>query len=1105
MSRFEHPQYKIEREIGLGTMGVVYRAIDRLNQQAVAIKCLRPNAQFNATEVRQALAHEFEVMASINHPYILRVHDYGFFTPKEPYLVLDYLPDVEHIVLASQEQSWRDQLEFAIQLLEALAYLHRRGILHHDLKPANVLVSEGRIQVSDFGLSTVIEDDVSKPKGGTIAYMAPEVLLKQAHTQQSELYSAGLIMYEMLSGTYPFRRSPLITMVSDILSKEPDFLALGLPRTIAAILQKLVYRDPLERYQTARGAIDDLQDALEIAPQLANVSLIRESYLQAAAFVGRTSEMAQLHQAFTDVQQRPSQLWLIGGESGVGKSRMVDEFRIQVVAQGGQVLRGQAISGGGLPYQLWREPVRHLLLSQTVTDLQASVLKEIIPDIDDILGRFIFKVPPLEGKAHLQRLIFNIVDLLRSREEPLVLIMEDLHWSQESLEVIKHVLKIRDQLPSVLMIGTYRDDEQPDLPEILTGSYSLTIGRLQPDEVEQLSVSILGDAGAEPELIANLYKETEGNTFFLIEVIRTWAEELGHLSRVGKASITSRKILTEGMYRLLQRRIQKLTESDQELLLFAAVAGRHLDLDIIATRVARPELFTWLKKASDVAILEFVAGNWRFSHDKIRDSVILDLEKGDKRKLHQQVAEAIEVVHPEDESYYAVLLEHWHQAGIFSKEIQYLIPVVERMVDISDYARARNLLERSPEFLTQAGPHQVPLLILLARANANLADLIPARVIANQALTLAEETSDLESCGFIHHILGQIAWLEGDAEKALVHQQKSLLFYKGHKGSVGLVLCLCMLAVNLTDMGELDTAETYLLQSLETAQEIGALTQLSAIYINLSYVQRSKGDYEGAKRALQQSLANSNEMDYATAAAFATASLAYILYLQGRYKQAEEVSLQCLTTCQRIGYQIGEAYAFAHLGRIYTALAEYEKAGDHLLKALNIQEDLKLVNDAAQTQVAIGTLYRSQDKLDLALHRYYRAIKQFRKSNQRILLTNALIALGFLQIEQRDPAGQASLYEALTIADEHQLTPGILGALLGFARLHLQQKQLNEASDLIRHVQEAHSFQDAMIERQLDALRECLVVQGYTSARDRSDRENIEMLVQRCLSTFAPT
>ncbi len=159
--------------------------------------------------------------------------------------------------------------------------------------------------------------------------------------------------------------------------------------------------------------------------------------------------------------------WLVGGESGVGKSRLLDELRAMALVQGALVLRGQAVSGGRRGYQVWLEVLRWLALLSDLTETEASVLKPLVPDIATLIGHAVADPPELDAQSAQVRLLSTVTDLFRRQEQPLVLILEDLHWAgDEDLALIGWLNRAIAERP-ILVIGSYRDDEKPALSKSL--------------------------------------------------------------------------------------------------------------------------------------------------------------------------------------------------------------------------------------------------------------------------------------------------------------------------------------------------------------------------------------------------------------------------------------------------------------------------------------------------------------------------------------------------------------------------------------------------------------------------------------------------------------
>src|SRR5262249_21886379 len=222
-------RYRLVDQIGQGGMGSVYRATDRLTGQTVALKRVtaptdqlvfasRTDASF---DLRLSLAHEFRTLASLRHPNIISVLDYGFDDQRQPYFTMDILEDARTILDTGRTKPFDVQIDLITQMLQALAYLHRRGILHRDLKPGNVLVEGGRVKVLDFGLA-ISRKESGGTTSGTIAYMAPEVLDGKLATEKADLYASGVIAYELLAWKHPFHTENLIGLIDEIQKAIPD-------------------------------------------------------------------------------------------------------------------------------------------------------------------------------------------------------------------------------------------------------------------------------------------------------------------------------------------------------------------------------------------------------------------------------------------------------------------------------------------------------------------------------------------------------------------------------------------------------------------------------------------------------------------------------------------------------------------------------------------------------------------------------------------------------------------------------------------------------------------------------------------------------------------
>ncbi|MCY1019766.1 serine/threonine-protein kinase PknK [Pyxidicoccus sp. MSG2] len=806
-------RYQILRCLGRGGFGTVYLARDRFGG-LVALKRLHasrcdafaagfpesgppPKHNYRTT---LALAHEFEVLASLRHPNIISVLDYGFDGPW-PYLVLEFLCGAQTFTQAGRGQSRAVQVGMLVQMLQALLYLHRRGILHRDLKPANILVVDGQVKLLDFGLAVGLEQRVRARSSGTPGYLAPEVLCGDSPSELSDLYAVGVLAYELFVGSHPrAHRSPrpslaegspaawmygaekldeydgadsigssLAWIVDGMLvgmRKPADCKVIDMPEELEPVLAQLLGKllDPLpcRRFQSADLAIGALCEATGQVLPVETVAT-RESFLQAARFVGREEELALLGDALDSAERdEHGGAWLVAGESGVGKSRLLDELRVRALARGTTVLRGQAVSTGGLPYHAWLPVLRLLTCLTELEDWEASVLKPLVPDISELLRRPVADPAHLSSEASHQRLLLAVEDIFIRLPQPAVVILEDLQWADSStLSLLTRLAKLTPGA-RLLLLGCYRDDERPRLSEALPGFQVLKLPRLSSAEIASLSESMMGSPGREQRVLCLLERETEGNPFFLIEVIRSLAEESGRLDRIGQGALPARAYVG-GMRAIIERRLGKVPPGAREPLRLAAILGRDIHEELLRAVHPGLDVTDWLVECADAAVLEVAGNRWRFAHDKLREGLLDSLSPEVARALHREAARAIEAVHPDEAGWMVALAHHWGQAGDAAREAHYSERAGEQAMSvyacceaIPHFERALSYARTRPDAATWA----VHLEGRLAQALYLLGDMERCRAHVERALrTLGHSPLrrlDGSTLGVLHQVLGRL-------------------------------------------------------------------------------------------------------------------------------------------------------------------------------------------------------------------------------------------------------------------------------------------------------------------------------------------------------------
>jgi tetratricopeptide (TPR) repeat protein len=574
-----------------------------------------------------------------------------------------------------------------------------------------------------------------------------------------------MVAYELLTGSYPFGESDSVTLAARIVNTELPRPSDPIDARLRPILQRLLAKDPARRFADAAEVIVALGAALQQPIPVETVAT-RESFLQTAPLIGRDVELATLLDALSEARRGTGSAWLIGGESGVGKSRLLDELRVKALVHGVAVVRGQAVNQGGGPYHAWRDVISQCVLRIDVSDADAEVLKAVVPDIGALLGRPIGDPPPVDAEATQSRLLLTVEEVVRMQPGCVLMILEDLQWAgSESLKMMTWLAHTTGHLP-LLLVGSFRTDEAPALATAVTGAQLLVVKRLDTDHVAALSESMIGSAGLRPEVLALLARETEGIPFFVVEVMRALAESCGDLRRIGDAPLPER-VISGGMQRILRGRLGQISTGAMTALKTAAVIGRHIDPPLLSALHPRLSIEEWGYECARAAVLELRDQRWRFAHDKLREQLLEDLSATSRRALHRRVAEAIEAEYGSRADYITALAHHWRQAGEPTHEAKYAYEAGALALQggacreaIEQLARALEILRVDPRAAAPAaGTGRTRVRPRLRDLNAHVDPESPAFRLGMIEGALGEA----------YYRLGDLAQCRAHAERALHH------------------------------------------------------------------------------------------------------------------------------------------------------------------------------------------------------------------------------------------------------------------------------------------------------------------------------------------------
>lgn len=736
MSKTINRRYMLHIPVGSGPMATVYQAQDKLSGRTLALKYfglpierLRVNDSPGALTKLQ-LVHAMRMLSSLRHPALIGVGDYGFDHADGTdhlYYTSDLLTDVRPLLATGRDQSLEDKLRLIVPVLHVLIYLHRRNVLHRNLKAENIFSDGRQTYVTDAGLSLALaSENHDRLPVAVLAHLAPELLAGRSASVASDLYAFGLLLYELLAGRFPYQRNNATELLTNIRYFMPDVNALGLQPTLAHVISRLLSKDASDRYPTA---LETLQ-ALESASGLSLMTVgdnTRDAYLRSSRMVGRDGEFEQLSNALKNALTGSGSSWLLTGDSGLGKTRLVEEISLQAQADDALILRGGALQTAGPPYVLWRNIARWLALDETLTAPQQAALRLLASE-------------PLAGdEPQTDQALSNafLAALTKATQETaIVIVLEDLQWvNSECLDLLEQVSALATST-RLLVLTTARTDLAPNLAARLNNSTELALRKLSVRYISELTQQLLGPAGELPIVNALLYRETEGNAFFLLEVMRTLAEQVGDLGMIGIKTLPD-QLFVGGIAEAVERRLDRVPEAYHRVLALMALAGDSVDLALLRDLSEGLDPEKVLYEAHEAAVLDMHDDQWAFSHDRIWQGAANRVEDADRRSWHARIAASMATHHSTDTSYAAALAWHYGLAGDQEQERVY----VAQAADLSHRSDALNdAIEQYERLLALTPQPEQRAAILVALATCYERAGIEGRALAllNEARSLAQ-------------------------------------------------------------------------------------------------------------------------------------------------------------------------------------------------------------------------------------------------------------------------------------------------------------------------------------------------------------------------------
>ncbi|GAX35230.1 trifunctional serine/threonine-protein kinase/ATP-binding protein/sensor histidine kinase [Nodularia sp. NIES-3585] len=644
--------YRITEAIYSGSKTLVYRGIREQDQKPVILKLMR-NEYPTFAEIAQ-FRNQYTITQNLDIPgvvkphslenyrngYILVMEDFGGISLKD---WQRKKPEIEknHVSLS-------EFFHIAIEVSSSLEALHHHRIIHKDIKPANIIIqpTTNEIKIIDFSLATLLPKEIqviTNPSvlEGTLAYISPEQTgrMNRGIDYRTDFYSLGVTFFELLTGQLPFSSTDSIELVYSHIAKEPpkaSQINSNIPPTLSDIISKLMAKNAEDRYQSAYGLKHDLEicrNQWEEKEEITNFELgsrdISNCFIIPEKLYGRQREVETLLASFTRVTQGTTEMILVTGFSGIGKTAIVNEIHKPIVRQRSYFIKGkfdqfqndiplsglvqafrdlidQLISENDSQIQEWKDKILAALGNH------GQVIIDVIPQLEKIIG----KQPPvaeISGSAVQNRfnLLFQrFIHIFNNKEHPLVIFLDDLQWADTaSLKFIQLLMseatpsiitgemhKLMKVQGSLLVIGAYRNNEVSNahplnltLQEIAKTGATINTINLSPLNQLDLTHLIVDTLHCQKEVFAVpltqiVFAKTKGNPFFVTQFLKSLHDDglitlnlgLGHWQYDIKQ--IQALTLTDDVVEFMAIQIKKLPNNTHELLKFAACIGNEFDL-----------------------------------------------------------------------------------------------------------------------------------------------------------------------------------------------------------------------------------------------------------------------------------------------------------------------------------------------------------------------------------------------------------------------------------------------------------------------------------------------------------------------------------------------